>query len=540
MNFNPSIPLSWVYAFSILIILILGVQLFWVINAKIPTKRKWTKMVLNILFGICFLVYLFQPNWSSSSALEPVLLYSKEVSQERVNYLKDSLGLRRAMEIGDYVGKGNPVYLLGKDYSNEELNKLVGKKVNWIRYVRMNEFEHLQWKGILNQGEIQKLSGTIHLDQPSLIELKMFDQRIAFDSLEAGVNTIELDFPVYVSGRNEMGLFLNDSLSEEIRFFAQHRPPNSFSLQFSFPDPEVRALNQYLSKKGAKVEAQIKVSRSSEIASGTKELDSLKIVIGDMTQLISQNRMAEKNEGVAGFLLINSQDPEVEVKELNELYKTDFSISRSTSEEFRVLDSGMEALPYSFVPKSGQQTLFGNAVAIQDLGGLKIGISLLNQTFPYYLSGDTLTYAQIWDEILSLVNPDEVENWSHHAPVFTNQIAEIKYNGINIEAQSTIINRDTVFFEQDLINPLTKRANFISLDSGWVSVADSMEVYVYGSKDLQSIRSKMSLANFFRDWEGDQADLKSGEEKSGIPGWVFLTLFLTMLGLLWLEPRVNY
>ncbi|MBN3518612.1 hypothetical protein JYB62_01245 [Algoriphagus lutimaris] len=540
MNFNPSIPIDWLTVFSILTILVLGIQLFWIYNLKVSNIRKWAKSFLNILFGVCFLAYLFHPTWTSTKASESVLVYSKDLSNERIRFLKDSLRLKRGLTIEEYVGKGNPVYLIGQGYSSFELNKLVGKKVIWIPNASSMVFENIHWRGILNQGEIQKITGEIHVDEPSLLELKILEQRIAYDSLSAGNNIVEFDFPVYISGRNEMDLYLNDSLQNKIRFFAKATKPKSYSLQFSFPDPEVRALSQFLIKKGAKVEEQIKVSRSSKIASGAQELDSLNIVISDLDQLKSRNRSDGKNPGIAGVLLINTQNPELDVKELNELYETNFEISRNTTEEYRVLESGIEVLPYSFVPKRGQKTLFDNSIAVQDKGDLKIGISLISQTFPKYLSGDTLAYKRIWDEILSLVTPNELENWNYSAPVFTNQVAEIVYNGINLEVKSTMLNQDTVFFEQDLINPLTKRAQFTSLASGWVSLSDSMEVYVYGESGLNSVRSEMNLAIFFREGDGNQIDVKSGEQKSGVSNWVFLALFLVVLGALWLEPRINY
>ncbi|SIN82072.1 hypothetical protein [Algoriphagus halophilus] len=540
MNFNPSIPIGWLTVFSVLTILVLGFQLFWIYNLKISNYRKWAKSLLNIIFATCLLAYLFQPTWISRMASEPVLVYSKDIPQERIRFLKDSLVLKREVPIDEYNGTGNPVYLIGKGYSGFELNKLVGKKVNWIRSASPNKVEHIHWRGLLNQGEVQKIAGEIQVDKPSLLELKILEQRIAFDSLHAGTNIVEFNFPVYISGRNEWGLYLNDSLQDEIRFFVQATKPKSYSLQFSFPDPEVRALSQYLIKKGAKVEEQIKVSRSSEIASGTQELDSLTILISDIEQLQSGHGDVDIHAGIAGILLINTQNPESDVKALNELYETNFEITRSTSEEYRVLESGIEVLPYSFVPKTGQKTLFENSVAVQDQGDLKIGFSLLSQTFPKYLSGDTLAYEQIWNEILSLVTPGELENWNHSAPVFTNQVAEIVYNGINREAESILLSRDTVYFQHDLINPLTKRAQFISLESGWVSLADSMEVYVYGENELNSVRSERILAEFFREGAGHQIDLQSGEEKSGVSEWVFLILFLILLGALWVEPRINY
>lgn len=540
MQFNPSIPDFWLIIFVLLILIILGFQLYVIINSQSSGKKKWIKSVLNLLVGFSFILYLFQPSWNSSIGSDPVLVYSKDISGDRLNFLKDSLGIRRDLEIEKYNGFGNPVFLVGQNYSEIELNRLSGKSVNWIKNSENSELTFLNWKGIVRNGEMQQLIGELQVDQPSLLELKFQNQLIRSDSIDTGQNRFEFNFPVNVSGRNELGLFLNDSLLGEIRFFSSESKPKSYSLRFSFPDPEVRVLTQYLLKKGEKVEEEIQVSKSSVIRSEPEELDSIKVLIGDLAQLKPKSVKQELNSGLVGVLMINSQNPELDSKELNDLFSTSFEINRNSSDEYRVLESGIEVLPYSFVPKAGQKLILENSIAIENLGGLKVGMSLISQTFPRYLSGDTLAYERIWDEILGEIIPDELENWKYEAPVFSNQVSKISFNGINSEAVTLQIEEDTIYLQQDLVNPFTKTGNFSSQAAEWMTLADSMEVYIYGEDELKSIRTELNLSNFLKYENSDQSKTEFAMERVKISDWIWLSFFLILFGLLWLEPRLNY
>ncbi|WP_296699957.1 hypothetical protein, partial [Algoriphagus sp.] len=263
-------------------------------------------------------------------------------------------------------------------------------------------------------------------------------------------------------------------------------------------------------------------------------------LIGDLSQLKTKRTKEELNSGVVSVLMMNSQNPEIEIKELNELFGTSFQINRSSSDEFRLLESGIEVLPYSFVPKAGQKLIFDNSIAVENLGNLKVGMSLFSQTFPKYLSGDTIAYERIWDEILSEISPNELENWKYDAPVFSNQVNKVYYNGINSESKAIIFDGDSIFFQQDIINPNTKFANFSSQESGWKTIADSLEIYVYGENELKPIHSQLAISNFFKSQNMIQEEAGGETEITGISDWFWLSIFLLLFGLLWLEPRLNY
>lgn len=540
MQIDPSLPGIWWIVFSTCALLILIFQLVWILKSHVSKNRKLVKCVLNSLVGLSLIIFMMNPSWDSSSSSEPVIIHPKGFSKERINFFKDSLGVKKQSEIQKYQGAGNPVYLIGQNYSVSDLNRLSGKSVHLIPSFEENELAYLTWKGMVRTGEIQKVSGKIKTQNESLVALKRNDQVIASDSVSLEDENFDLEIPVSIAGRNEFELFLNDSAITEVKFFSTPSPARSYSLRFSFPDPELKTLGQYLIKKGEKVEEQIQISKSSEILSNLNELDSLPILISDIEQLKSRRTSADLKTGVAGVLVLTTHNPELEVRELNNLFKTNFELIKSSAEEYRVLESGIEALPYSFVPKSGQQLILENSIAVQHVGDFKVGISLINQTFPKYLSGDTLSYERIWDEIISEITPDDLENWDFKGPIFSNHFSQIKYNGIYSEKKTVSLGSDSIAFQQDPINELEKRIQFVLPDSGWVTLADSMEVYFYTEQKLRSIQNEMGLADFLKTLNQNDSDLDLGIERKSIPDWIWLAILLVSLGLLWLEPKINY
>ena len=540
IEFNPSLPKIWLIIFLMMILLILGFQLFSIFKSADQSPKKWVKSILNILFSVFLICYLLQPVWESDQGSDLVLVYSKDVSTSQIKGLRDSLGIRKTLSIEDYQGKGNPVYLVGNRYSEMELNRLNGKNVHLVKGEEGLFPEYLHWKGIVRKGEMQQVTGLLSTGKKSLLELKIQDQVLASDSIEAIQGSFNLRFPVQVTGRNEVNLFLNDSLIAGINFFAVPPIPKTFQLRFSFPNPEQRNLNRYLEEKGEKVDERIQVSRASQIQSIDEDLDSLKVMIADLNQLKSRSVRAELSNGVTGVLMINSGNPESDIREMNELFKTDFEIKRSGTEEWRELESGIEALPYTFEAKKGQKMLFENSVAVQDLGTMKVGMSFISQTFPIYLSGDTAVYSKIWDEILGDLIPDQLNNWSYDAPLFSDQIGTLIYNGAENENGFSLIGSDTIYFQQDLVNPFTQVTRFSKAESGWVSLSDSMEVYLYGVQELETVRNSKNVADFLRGNNANEAMEKLNSEKGKISDWVWLGLFLLFSGLMWLEPRLNY
>ena len=538
MQFDPSIPFLWLCVFIGIIFLILLFQVWSIFISNISKKQKIVKIILHAFLSLSLIGFLVHPTWRSEMGSDPVLVHPKSFPSEQINFFKDSLGIRKSFAIDQFKGQGNPVYLIGNDYSNVELNKLSSHIIQRVPAHQDNELAFLTWKGIVRKGEVQKIKGKIHDASNELISLKMQDQLIESDSLVGNDGDFEMEFPVSVLGRNSLQLYFGENLVSEIRFFALPPSPKSYSLLFSFPNPESRILSTFLSSQGEKVEDKIQVSRGAIIQTSGSDLDSAKVLIGDLDQLKSSKATDQLNEGAVSLLVMNLSNPTSDIKAINDYFKTEFEVKKSTDEEFRKLESGIEVLPYEFAKKPGMEFLFDQSVAIQNLDGQKVGVSLISQTFPLYLSGDSVSYSNTWQLILSKLSPIEAVNWSYEAPVFQNQPLQIQLNQFEKSEGFTSLGNDTINFQQDLINPFTQFSNLMIPDSGWVSLADSLEVFVYSEDALVPIQNEKKMAGFFQNQSEGSTSI-SYLQKS-VSDWIWLAVFLFAFGLLWLEPRINY
>ncbi|EAZ79705.1 hypothetical protein [Algoriphagus machipongonensis] len=539
IKFDPSFPILWLIVFVIFLTAILGAQMVFTFKSKITKQQKIIRGAIYGFIYLSLLGFIFQPTWQTELTSEPVLVYSDDVTSEELKYLRDSLDLRKSLSIEKYSGEGNPVYLVGSRFSDVELNLLSGKEIQLLSNRSSVGLEFIIWKGFVRQGELQKIIGKTGSDSAASVILKAGELIIAEDSIHAGQRNFELQFTSEIIGRNEFELVLNNESLGQVRFFSSPSSPKSYDLRFSYPGPESRFLGQFLAGKSEYVKENIQISRSSEIRSVSKDLDSVRIIIADVDQLKSKKTLNDfENTAMAAFL-IDSYEPKKEAADLNKLYQTDFEVQKISEEESRVLESGLEALPFQFVPKAGQKLLMENAVAIQNVGGKKIGMSLINQSFPMYLSGDTLTYQLIWSEILGELYPDEDENWKMDAPVFEGLSSILTFNSRNNTDEFTLIGGDTLFFHQDIINPFSQFTQVTLSDSGWINLSDTLEIPVYGEKEFGDVSARMRLANFLKNQSMKAETVLPNAVEVRVSDWVWLVLFLIGFGVLWFEPRIR-
>lgn len=539
IKFDPSFPIFWLIAFVVVLTAILGAQMVFTFKSKITKQQKIRCGAIYVFIYLSLLGFIYQPTWQTELTSEPFLVYSDEVTSEELKYLKDSLDIRKSLSIEKYSGEGNPVYLVGSRFSEVELNLLSGKDLQLLSKRSLRGIEYIRWKGVVRQGELQKIIGKTGNDSAANVLLKAGELVVADDSILARERNFELQFSSEIIGRNEFELVVNNESLGHVRFFSSPSSPKNYDLRFSYPGPESRLLSQFLAKKSDYVKENIQVSRSSEIQSVSKDLDSIRIIIADIDQLKSKKTLNDFENTASAAFLIDSYDPKKEVADLNKLYQTDFEVQKISEEEFRVLESGLEALPFQFVPKAGQKLFLENAVAVQNVGGKKIGMSLLNQTYPMYLSGDTLNYQLIWSEILGGLYPDEDENWKIDAPIFSSQSSVLTLNSRSNTDVYSFMGEDTLFFYQDMINPFSQFTQVTLPDSGWVNLSDTLEIPVYGETEFTNVSAGMRLVNFLKNQSMKAETVLPDVVEVRVPDWVWLVLFLIGFGLLWLEPRLN-
>ena len=536
IQFQPDISWTLALLFAGVILCLQGYLSFKTWNTSLSANRKLLRITLNAVLGILLIGLIFQPVWEVSKRTEPTLVFPKEMEKAEIRFWKDSLGIENESTVDQLKPEANPVFLIGNDYSNEQLHQLNERQIRWIPIHKSGEFSFLEWKGILRKGEIQKIRGNIQLDTLTDISIKIGEEILDIITLEPGERDFELNFPAKIEGRNEMSLFLNEVQNAEIRFFTKASKPKRYSLNFSFPDLETRMLSQYLRNQGESVNEEIQVSKDTKIQTSGVEQDTLEVLITEPSQ-VSGRIVKEAIEKGSFILFIQTDEPKKSVRAINKALKTDFSVLQSGSEENRVLANGVEALPYRFEPGFGTNLLLEESVAIQQIGNSQIGLSLLSPTFSIALAGDSLLYGRVWDEILGAMYPAEEQNWDLDAPVFAGFPSDLHLNQKESGRNSVTLESDTLFLSPSLVNPLTSSGEFIASETGWISLGDSLEVYVYPQDEIRAIYQSEMIRDFLKTSTQSNSGIGTITRKQKIPAWVYLIGILILFTLVWLEPR---
>jgi len=537
IHFEPLISWTWTWLFAAAILIILGFQLFWILKSDLKAGRKAIKIALNALFSLVLIGYLFQPIWTWIGQDDAVLVHSSSSTKEKIRFWKDSLSVKKSVDVKKYQGEGNPVYLLGSDFSEAELLKIGDRDIKWVSDVEEASISFLDWKGILREGEMQTVNGRI--ESRDSLKLSLAQQGKILAETGSGLNdgTFKLEFPAKVVGRNELDLMVNDSLYGSIKFFAHPAKPIQYSLQFAFPDAEIRVLTQYLINSGEKVSERIDVSKNSTISSGSSESDSLQFLIIDPAQLIKKSTQDAIENG-ASVLVINVDEVGSDISAINKAFETNFKAKRITTEESREVEADLEALPYGLESVITQKLLFQNAFAVQQIGNAKVGVSLLGKTFPIKLAGDSLHYQAIWQKMLGAMIPQESGSVELKQPIFRGMRTEIQVIQQEFKEDFISIESDSVYLQKSLVNPFSKSGSFISLDSGWVSLADSLEFYSYAVDEWPSLKGSKIRADFLKAHSKKETSSIGFTSQRKVPDWIWYGLFVLTLTLLWLEPKL--
>jgi hypothetical protein len=535
MEFEPIVSTIWI--FGLVILIVIGLIVFQIQKGVYSPRRKALKQLLNSLFLLGLLLFIANPVWEIERNSNPVLIISEDLEEADLDLWKDSLRVEKAISISDFNFNSDSVILLGKDFSKEFLYDLRAKSVNWIVPNSVQELAFLDFKGILRQGETQQIQGRLPLKSGAVLSISQAGNELETQVLERDQDAFQLELTAHVLGRNEWEIRLDKQLLGTIRFFVQPAERLSYQLQFGFPNPEIRTLSRYLIGKGAQVQEEIQLSKNTELLTEKQPLDSVDVFIIDPSQIQDSQIIKQLARG-ASFLLINVIDPERELKDLNKAFGTDFGISAKAGVEFQVLENGLEALPFEWNTRANQRLLAEDAVALQQIGKSKIGVSLVKASFPLTQSGDSVGYDKVWNQILGELQPESKSNWKVEAPVFKNQIFRIEFNG---EDSLPFLEMGSAQYawSQSLINPNSKQIAWLANESGWQQINPELEFYVNESVDFPIVFTQQERADFLKStiWLSTSPEI-NGAKKS-IPFWAWGILFILLLSLLWLEPKLG-
>ncbi|MBS9523864.1 hypothetical protein KI659_07535 [Litoribacter alkaliphilus] len=534
INFEFPFDEGWSVLLLLLMAVILALQVMWVLNTKrLSTPRKLIRLGLNVIFLLSIALLIFAPYIEKETPRQQALVYAPNIPQDLAQQYSDSLKIETLVPIEDFKGKGD-VYLLGHDFDAKDLAKLYGSSVQWRGAYENGVFSHLEWEGILRQGQRQYVRGNIVVAEDTEISIHMGDDMLDSIQLILGDKSFQLQFLAKATGRNEVSLRVNGEEKGLVRYFALPNAPIHYKLLFSYPDMENRRLAEWLGTQGQNLSSSIQTSAEAQQLAETSG-EEIQFYITEPS-MANTAALSEAVEEGASILFTNFENTEAQILQINRALGTGFQLSRVSQEGNRQVGSNLTSLPFRFAEKPNQWEFYDGAVAYQELGGAKVGISLLENTFPIAFQGDTVRYGEIWSQILDPMRPIEGDYYSLKQPVFEGFATEIEVNSSNPKNR-LIADEDTVFMASLPINSFITKGKWIPAGNGWVTLSDSLEIYIHAN-EFKEVHQNQLISHFLR----SQPPLRGTEiltEKKPLSYWWILGLIVVSASMLWVEPRVN-
>lgn len=540
----------------ILLIILLFIQIWAIFKQKnLSKKRFWIKLTLNCLAWATLLLFVINPQFSRNINTKKILIYSSEVPQSKVSEIKDSLKIDEQFSVEDFQNLVNQneqfisnlgeITLLGNEFNNLIINQLSSKKIHWIAHHEANEIQKISWQGIVRKNDIQTIEGDISVKEKSVLRATFANKTLDSTELKQGFNHFKLQFPVFAIGKAVVDIELEKQAIQKVSFFS--RKPQTTQILFILenPDFETKTLAEWLGKNGHQVQIQTQVAKDTrnDFYVNTSEKLNKKfdpqIIFTDASN--AQNNLI-KNALANGksVFFMNVLNTETEVQRMNEALGTKFQLKRISQEESIKINENLSALPFQFIEKPLQQNIGKYPIAIRKTFN-KVGVSLLNETFPLKLSGDSLSYAKIWSSVIQQLSPSFENNVEIEAPVFQDVASEILFNNFTKNPTKMKVEKDTVSTENWVANPSSFTTKYIFRKPNWQPLTDSLEVFVENS-DYRLAQAK-NLENFMQNRsEKDFQASNNPQQKIAfqIPDWAWFLLIFMAFAALWIEPKLNY
>lgn len=525
--------LSWILAGTLL--LVWGVVLWQIQRRKgLSPRQKRVKAGLNTLLFFLVVLFLFSPARPFGKEVQTLLVYDASIPREARDSVRVQYGIQdeitaRELKVKRY-GSAR-FFFLGQYPDPAALSYLAGKEVHWIPFGET--LEEIRWEGILREGERQTVEGRIHLTQPGVLKVVYGEYTLDSLVLSGGEQPFRLTFPVFAKGRNRVTLLLEDRPLRDIAFYARARAPLFITVLPDHPDFESRILTEWLGGLGHYVEVSTPVARSVVYESRVnkavrKEEPDLVIATPGRADDPRVKKAVAENRSVLFFGL--GEVPGALAK-INRATGSRFSARRVSEQENRPLPHELTALPYTFAPQPNQRQAGAWPVSFQK-NGATVAVSLMNETFPARLRGDTLLYSEIWGGVLSALETSDTAKVRVPAPVFRDTPASVT---LHTARNLLPIEEDSLFLKASAANLLQKSGKFIFPRAGWHTLPEVGEVWVEEAPAMPGIQ--------WENWLKANATLLKSEvlpPEQEIFASFWFWLFLLFFAALWVETKFSY
>ncbi|WP_375446477.1 hypothetical protein [uncultured Fibrella sp.] len=553
-----NVPATWLLAVLIGVLLVLPI---WLISRQraVSTTRKAVRIALHGLLWLAVLGLWLQPRWQQSLPSGSLLLAADNVPGAYVRETATKLAAKTTLSASAFRALKttlpvDTVWLLGQVFSGGELSKLSRQVLKWLPYNAPGQLQQLRWKGVVRQGEQQTVSGKMNTPAGGILRLRFGQRTVDSTRVAADNQSFRLSYVAFSQGRTQLTLWLDKTLLDTLRFVA--RPAEKLRIRFVLdaPDFETRALADWLGQQGNTVELTNRLSKGigSELTINKTTASALPdLVVTDPANvtnpLVNKALVAGKS-----VLVLNVSRPDIDVSAINRVLRTGLQVRRIPGKDTIRISPDLTALPFRFQPMPGLLLIPGYPVAVQPAGG-RVAVTLLAETFPLRLSGDTTAYARLWQSVLAPLRPVGQNNIQVDAPVLSGQPTTINVNNAGTLPTRLRVGADSLALQATPVNTRSYAATGRFAKSGWLPVQDTLALYAYSNvpddaatKDgLAAVVQREQVANWVRAHRRyDAAPSQSGPApvrtiEKAIPDWGWLFGIALLLTALWVEPKLG-
>ncbi|MVM36905.1 hypothetical protein GO730_03180 [Spirosoma sp. HMF3257] len=541
---NWTTPISWLIALALLALLV--VQLWFIVRSEsLSNSRKWIRVGLNGLLWFVLVGYFLQIQWPISRPTTHALLLGDEVPGAVARHLKDSLHIQESFSSRNFKATYDSITLVGQQFPTETLTQLSNAELQWIPYSQSDQLQDIHWKGIVRQGELQSITGQLQSSKKQLLRVRFGTKTLDSLALQEGANTFRFQFPTFARGHSQAELVLGTTTLDTLHFFTRPTDPLTIQFLLNSPDFESKTLADWLGKQGYTVTVSATLSKdiSSQISINKKGKSAGKAAPDlIITEPVNAANTVVKKAIADGksVLFINLTNPETDCRTINQALGSRWQVRKVNNEPLIPLGNGLNALPYRFVDSPNQFSVTGYPIAAQQMTG-RVGVSLLSETYPLSLSGDSVTYNRVWTAVLARLSESDHNTIQVDAPVYSGIRHAISINNPTNRLTTLRVGQDTLRLSYSPINDRSAVGTSSFSKPGWQSVQDSLALYVNPRNSNDPIADRVLLSRFMlahtlsSSIEGN-ADRTTTAQ---LPNWAWFVLLLACFTALWVEPKLG-
>ncbi|PRY46942.1 hypothetical protein CLV58_1016 [Spirosoma oryzae] len=548
LTLNWDTPLTW---FCLLALVVLLAVQGWLIgrNTSLPRMRKGVRFGLNLLLWLVLLGYILQPRWPIAKPATQVLLVGDDVPTSFARRLQDSLGIPERLTSRTLSGTYDSVTIVGNQFPSTVLARLSSSALRHIPYPTPDELIRLHWNGVLRQGELQRVTGLVNVSTPQRLRLRYGNLTLDSLNLTAGTHSFALQFPAFLRGKNQVELMLGNKTLDTLRFFSRPIAPLTIHFLLSSPDIESKTLANWLGRQGHRVTVAATLSKDLSSSVSINQATTARAQTPDLLITEPANAgNAQIRKAVAdgrAVLFINLTSPDIDSRTINQAVGSRWQARRVTNAPLVPVSNGLTALPYRFTDNLNQFSVTGFPVFVQQTAGRvqpgRVGISLLSETFPLALSGDSTTYARLWTAVLARLSRTETNEIQVDAPLIQGLDQLITINNPTRKATTLRVGTDTLRLTVSPLNQLSAAGRGLFPAAGWQPVQDTLALYVEANQPARPLISRALLDRFLLAHQqfSPAATASIPGPAAQLPDWAWFALILLCFTALWLEPKLG-